>query len=75
MDGIKKSPRLIFSKTKAPGPGWPIPVTVNGVGTLKIVTHEGLNYMDTFKCGSNLSVQPNPNPLSLNFPIYASLSI
>ena len=47
MDGIKKSPRLIFSKTKAPGPGWPIAVTVNGVGTLKIVTHEGLNYIDT----------------------------
>ena len=41
MDGIKKSPRLIFSETKAPGPGWPITVTVNGDN--KSVTHEGLN--------------------------------
>ena len=46
MDGIKKSPRLIFSETKAPGPGWPTAVTVNGVGTLKVVTHEGLNFID-----------------------------
>ena len=41
MDGIKKSPRLIFSETKAPGPGWPIAVTVNRDN--KSVTHEGLN--------------------------------
>ena len=44
MDGIKKSPRLIFSETKALGPGWPIwPIAVTVNGDNKSVTHEGLN--------------------------------
>ena len=67
MDGIKKSPRLIFSKTKAPGPGWPIAVTVNGVGTLKIVTHEGFNYIDTvYMCVAPLSLLYSP--ITIPFP-------